>query len=156
MCLEETTSTATLKVYMQRSKKVWQRWPVEQVPLSVCDLSLWENILMFELRKRMADGTLPPAKDEFVDAFFAKHAPAVGQVVFQTAFQDGSPRKPGFFTMWRSPDGIAVKVTDNEIEQCWQYSAETFLDALKQVEKALQGGLSGNRSFATRTGRKKG
>ena len=110
---------------------------------------------MFELRKREADGSLPKAKDDFVDDWFSKHAPAVGQVVFQSAFPDGTARKPGFFTMWRSPDGVTVKVTDNEVQMCWQYSAETFQQAVKLVEKALQGGMAGNRSFNTKSGRKK-
>ena len=110
---------------------------------------------MFELRKRMADGSLPPAKDDFIDPFFAKRAPAVGQTLFQSAFPDGTARKPGFFTMWRSPDGVTVKLTDNEVQMCWQYSAECFEEALKQLEKALQAGLQGNRSFSSKAGRKK-
>lgn len=110
---------------------------------------------MFELRKREADGSLPKAKDDFLDPWFAKNAPAVGAVVFQSAFPDGTARKPGFFTMWRSPDGVTVKVTDNECQLCWQYSAETFQDAIKLVEKALQAGMAGNRAFSTKTGRRK-
>jgi hypothetical protein len=110
---------------------------------------------MFELRRLNADGSLPPAKDEFVDAFFAKHAPAVGQVVFQSAYPDGAARKTGFFTAWRGPEGVTIKITDHQVQMCWQYSGEGFLEALKQVEKALQNGLPGNRSYETRSGRKK-
>jgi len=110
---------------------------------------------MFELRKREADGSLPKAKDDFVDAWFSKNAPAVGQVLFQAAYPDGSSRKPGFFTVWRSPDGVTVKLTDNEVQMCWQYSADGFLEAVKQVEKALQAGFAGNRAFSSKSGRKK-
>jgi hypothetical protein len=126
------------------------------MPLLISDLKPWEALMAFELRKREADGSLPRAKDDFVDPFFAKHAPCVGQVVFQAAFPDGTARKTGFFASWRSPDGVTVKVTDHEVEMAWQYSAETFLDALKQVEKALLANFPGNRSYETRTGRRKG
>lgn len=110
---------------------------------------------MFELRKREADGSLPKAKDDFLEPWFSKHAPAVGMVVFQSAFPDGTARKAGFFTMWRSPDGVTVKVTDNEVLMCWQYSAETFEGAVKLVEKALQSGMAGNRAFSSKSGRRK-
>jgi hypothetical protein len=110
---------------------------------------------MFELLRRQSDGSLPPVKDDFIESFFAKHAPAVGSLVFQSAYPDGKPRKTGALAMWRGPEGVTIKVTDNEVEMCWQYSAEGFLDALKQLEKALQGGLPPNRSYETRSGRKK-
>jgi hypothetical protein len=125
------------------------------MPSLIKNLKTWEEIMVFELRKREADGSLPKIKDEFVDAFFAKTAPCVGQVVFQSAYPDGTPRKTGFFQVWRSPDGVTVKVTDHEVEMAWQYAGETFLDALKQVEKALIAGFPGNRSYETRSARRK-
>lgn len=110
---------------------------------------------MFELLERASDGSLPPLNDSFSDGFFSKHAPAVGAVLFQTAFANGKPRKAGFFTMWRSPEGVTIKLTDNHVEMCWQYGAESFLDALKLLEKALQNKLPPNRSYESRAGRKK-
>src|SRR5271154_5478721 len=86
--LQGDSTMSHLKVYSRLSKKVWRHWLIGQVPLSVNDLAIWEDRLMFELRKRMADGSLPPAKDDFIDPYFAKRAPAVGQTLFQSAFPD--------------------------------------------------------------------
>jgi hypothetical protein len=144
-----------MKAYMRGSKRLWRSWEVPHVCQSATDIRQWEDQLMFELRKREADGSLPKAKDEFLEPWFAKHAPAVGMVVFQSAFPDGTARKSGFFTMWRSPDGVTVKITDNEVMMSWQYSHETFEGAIKLAEKALQGGMPGNRAFSSKSNRRK-
>ena len=112
---------------------------------------------MFELRKRQETGELPKLLDSFADPFFEKEAPACGMSLFTNAMPDGTARETGLFLCWRSPEGITVKVTDNELGQSWQYTAETFLKALKLCEKALQNGLQGNRSMKSRpqNGKKK-
>lgn len=109
--------------------------------------------MAFELRKRQDNGQLPKLLDSFSDPFFEKEAPAVGQSCFTNSFADGSYRETGLLLIWRSPEGLTVKLTDNELGQSWQYTAESFLKALKLVEKALQAGLAGNRSMKSRPGK---
>lgn len=106
--------------------------------------------MMFELRKKEANGELPKFLDDFADPFFAKHAPAVGDTVFKNAFPDGSARSTGFLMVWRGPEGVTVKVTDDEIGGVWQFTADTFERALKRCEDALQKGLTPNRSPKSR------
>jgi hypothetical protein len=57
--------------------------------------------------------------------------------------------------VWRSPEGITVKLQDAELGAAWQYTAEGFLKALKKVEGALQAGSPPNRSTKARPARQK-
>jgi hypothetical protein len=100
---------------------------------------------MFELRTREERGELPALLDSFVDPFFEKKYPAVGLVLFANATSSGKVRKTGSFSMWRSPEGITLKVSDNEYGEHYQFTAETFEKALQRVEKALQEGQRGNK-----------
>ncbi len=105
---------------------------------------------MFELRTREEQGDVPLLNDSFVDPFFEKECPAVGATLFTNSAKSGKVRETGLLLVWRGPEGITVKVTDHELDQSWQYTAETFQKALRLVEKALQGGLAGNRSAKSR------
>lgn len=111
---------------------------------------------MFELKKYTANGELPKLVDDFADPFFEKLCPAVGMVLFKSAFPSGDPREMGYLSVWRGPEGIVVRVQDNENSMCWQVTGETFQGALKGVEKLLQEGRTGNASMKGRSPRKRG
>jgi hypothetical protein len=132
------------------------RWLMCSVRIQVAERSVWRDDLMFELRKLESAGDVPLFIDDFEDPWFAKEAPAVGKTLLSTTFPDGTVRDTGFFSVWRSPEGISVKLQDSESGQVWQYTAETFQKALKLVEKALQEGKRGNRSTKARIPRRKG
>jgi len=100
---------------------------------------------MFELKTREERGELPALVDSFSDPFFEKKFPAVGLVLFSNSTSSGRVRKTGSFSMWRSPEGITVKLVDNEYSETYQFTSETFEKALGRVEKALQEGVRGNK-----------
>jgi hypothetical protein len=105
----------------------------------------WREILMFELKTREERGELPALLDSFSDPFFEKKFPAVGAVLFCSSTGSGRVRKTGSFSMWRSPEGITVKLADNEMAETYQFTSETFEKALGRIEKALQEGQRGNK-----------
>lgn len=100
---------------------------------------------MFELKTREERGELPALLDSFTDPFFEKKYPAVGAVLFSSSTSSGKVRKTGSFSMWRSPEGITVKVTDQELGETFQFTSDSFEKALSRVEKALQEGVRGNK-----------
>jgi hypothetical protein len=110
---------------------------------------------MFELRTREERGELPALLDSFSDPFFEKKFPAVGAVLFANSTSAGKVRKTGSFSMWRSPEGITVKVSDNEYGETYQFTADSFEKALGRVEKALQEGLRGNKPAAEKKPRQR-
>lgn len=110
---------------------------------------------MFELKTREERGELPALLDSFADPFFEKKYPATGAVLFCSSSLSGRVRKTGSFAMWRSPEGITVKVSDNEMGETYQFTAETFEKALSRVEKALQDGLRGNKPSAEKKPRQR-
>jgi hypothetical protein len=115
----------------------------------------WREILMFELRTREERGELPALLDSFSDPWFEKKYPAVGLVLFANATASGKVRKTGSFAAWRSPEGITVKISDNELGETYQYTAESFERALARVEKALQEGVRGNKPSAEKKPRQR-
>lgn len=125
------------------------------VPTRVEAAGDWREILMFELKTREERGELPAMLDSFVDAFFEKKFPAVGAVLFSNSTASGKVRKTGSFAMWRSPEGITVKVSDNELGETFQFTAESFEKALGRVEKALQDGGRGNKPTAEKKPRQR-
>jgi hypothetical protein len=100
---------------------------------------------MFELKTREERGELPALLDGFSDPFFEKKFPAVGAVLFCSSTGSGRVRKTGSFSMWRSPEGITVKLTDNEMGETYQFTSESFEKALGRIERALQEGQRGNK-----------
>lgn len=111
--------------------------------------------MVFELKKREENGEVPKLIDDFEDPWFKKEAPAVGAVLFAASFPDGTVRESGYLSVWRGAEGITVKLTDDHIKSCWQFTSETFHKALGLVEKALQTGKPGNRSMMARASSKK-
>jgi len=103
---------------------------------------------MYELKTREERGELPPMLDSFSDPFFEKKYPAIGLCLFANATSSGRIRKTGSFSMWRSPEGITIKLSDNEYGEHYQFTGETFEKALAKLEKALQEGLRGNKPVA--------
>lgn len=142
-----------LLVGLGKSKVLWNSWCIFPAKLRVESYDEWGIQMAFELRKRQTNGEVPKLLDSFQDPFFQKEAPAVGLSCFTNSFPDGEHRETGLLLVWRSPEGLTVKLTDNELGQSWQYTAETFLKALHLVEKALQAGLAGNRSMKSRPGK---
>jgi hypothetical protein len=131
------------------------RWLTPSVSIQVTQRADWRCDLVFELRKREENGEVPKFIDDFEDAYFAKLAPAVGKTLFCSSFPDGTVRDTGFLSVWRSPEGITVKLQDSEAGAVWQFTAESFEKALKLIEKALQEGKPGNRSTKARAPRRK-
>jgi hypothetical protein len=110
---------------------------------------------MFELKTREERGELPALLDSFADPFFEKKYPAVGMVLFCSSTTSGRVRKTGSFSMWRSPEGITVKLSDNEMNETYQFTSETFERALARIEKALQEGQRGNKPSAEKKPRQR-
>jgi hypothetical protein len=111
--------------------------------------------MAFELKKREENGEAAKFLDDFNEPWFTKEYPAIHEVLFRAAFPDGSFRETGMMLVWRSPEGITVKLQDAELGAAWQYTAEGFLKALKKVEGALQAGSPPNRSTKARPARQK-
>jgi hypothetical protein len=145
-----------LEIGFPGTTKPFGQWLTPSVSIQVTTRADWREDLLFELRKLEQSGDVPLFIDDYVDPWFDKVAPAVGKTLLTTTFPDGTVRDTGFFSVWRSPEGISVKLQDSESGQVWQYTAETFEKALRQVEKALQEGKRGNRSTKARIPRRKG
>jgi hypothetical protein len=111
---------------------------------------------MFELKKRVESGELPTFVDDFSDPWLGKSYPAIDKVLLSSTYADGTVRDTGFLSVWRSPEGISVKLQDSEQSEVYQYTAETLEKGLKAIEKHLQEGKRGNRSTKARIPRHKG
>lgn len=107
--------------------------------------------MTFALRKKEELGELPLVLDDFEEPFISKKWPAVHATVFTCTFPDGTYRKPGLFTCWRGPEGVTVKVVDNELDMGWQHTAPTFEKALSVIEGQIAAGKLGNRSNKARS-----
>lgn len=145
-----------LEIGFPGKTRPFARWLTSSVSIRVNTRSDWREDLMFELRAREETGDVPKFIDDFVDPWFEKNAPAVGLTLLRTTFPDGTVRDTGFFSVWKSPEGVSVKLQDSDAGIVWQYTAETFEKALKLVERALQEGKRGNRSTKARIPRRKG
>lgn len=106
---------------------------------------------MFELRKKEELKDLPKVIDDFSDPLIAKKWPCIHDVVFRVTFKDGSYRQPGILGCWRGPEGVTVKVTDNELDCAWQHTSETFEKAMNVVEGQLAAGKPANKSNFSRS-----
>lgn len=106
---------------------------------------------MFELRKKEELKELPMVVDDFQDPLIFKRWPAIHATVYCNTFKDGSYRQPGVLTSWRGPEGVTVKVVDNELDMAWQHTSESFEKACNIIEKQLLENRAGNRSNQART-----
>ena len=141
----KTGLTTSLVVGLGRSKTLWQDWVIYPAVERIEPGAMWEDVTMFELRTREDRGELPLLIDGFADPFFEKKYPAVGATLFSTTDSKGKVRKTGAFSMWRSPEGVTIKVSDGEYGEVYQFTSESFEKALARVEKALQEGMRGNK-----------
>jgi hypothetical protein len=139
-----------LQTLFFRSKKVWLEWPVEHVALWVTSHEQWRRNTVFELRKKEEVAELPKVLDDFQDPYLSKKWPCIASTVFCCTFKDGSYRQPGSFTCWRGPEGVTVKVVDNELDCAWQHTSDSFEKALNVIEKQLTEGKVANRSNFSR------
>lgn len=144
-----------LEVGFHGRKEVQWFWPLDSGWLYRVFGKEWRKAMAFELKKREENGEAPKFLDDFNEPWFVKEYPAVHEVLFRASFPDGSFRETGMMLVWRSPEGITVKVQDGEVGLAWQYTAESFVKALKKVEGALQAGTAPNRSTKARPSRQK-